>query len=650
MKDKLRILHLEDNPRDAELIESALLSGGIVYELSLVTGEADFHSAIETRTFDVVLSDYALDGYDGMSALEWLRRKNTLVPFIFVSGTLGEEAAVESLKTGATDYILKDRLTKLAPAVRRALAEAEEREGRRKADERLRLLETAIQQVSESITITTADLDDHGPEIVFVNPSFTKMTGYGSEEVLGRTPAFLQGAKSDPQILSDLKSSLNRGEAFQGEVIGYRKNGEEFYLQASVVPLHNLQGQVTHFVAVQQDVTERKQQEARLLRAQRLESIGSLASGIAHDLNNILAPIMMSAPMLRWNLPAQEAEETLTSIERSAQRGAELVKQLLLFGRGMEAKRTKLSLKSLVRDMVKIMRETFPKSILVETYVDPELWSVEADPTQLHQVLLNLCVNARDAMPTGGKITILADNIQKNTIGSESLGQAQAGAYVRLRVRDTGSGIPPEILQRIFDPFFTTKEQGCGTGLGLSTALGIIKKHGGFIDVQSATGEGTTFEVCLPAALGSESAEVGLPASRPLAQGNGELVLVVDDEPDILKLTDQYLTRNGYRTLLARDGVDAIVQFTEKKCEVYALITDLEMPMMDGVALIRTIWKLNPSIHVIVSSGIGHDPSWLAKLGKLAETGSYAMVRKPYDVEKLLESLRECTAKASVDN
>lgn len=641
MNDKLRILHLEDNPRDAELIRAALERGGVQGDLVLVAAEADFRSAVNGARFDLILSDYALHGYDGMSALDLVRRTDTDVPFIFVSGTLGEEAAVESLKTGATDYILKNRLTKLVPAVRRALDEVEQRKGRRRADEKLRLLETAIQQVSESIVITSAELDGPGPRILFVNPGFARMTGYSAEEALGQTPEFLQGPKTDRTLLERLRFHLSHGEAFHGETVAYRKDGTEFHLQSSVVPLHDPQGRTTHFVAVQQDVTERKQNEARLLRAQRLESIGALASGIAHDLNNILAPIMMSAPMLRWNLPAQEAEQTLAAIETSAQRGADLVKQLLLFGRGVEAKRTTMDLKQLLRELLQMIRETFPKSIHVEATVDPDLWPVHGDPTQLNQVLLNLCVNARDAMPGGGKLTLIAENVPPDPAGSSHPEETRMSAFVCLRVQDTGTGIPPEVLGRIFDPFFTTKEQGSGTGLGLSIALGIVKKHCGLLDVQSEIGTGTTFSVYLPAGSATELPGIKAAQRKPLAQGAGELILVVDDEPEILKLTEQYLTKNGYRTVLARDGADAVAQFTERQNEIQALVTDLEMPQMDGVALTQTVWRLNPSLPVIISSGIGDDRGWLEKLGELAASGSYAMLVKPYSAEKLLETLKE---------
>jgi two-component system cell cycle sensor histidine kinase/response regulator CckA len=645
MKDTLRILHLEDNARDAELIHSALQRGGLACEWVLVTGAADFQSALGQGDYDLILSDYALMGYDGMSALDLVRSSNTDVPFIFVSGTLGEEAAVESLKTGATDYILKNRLSKLVPAVRRALDEAEQRAARQRADERLRLLETAIQQVTESIIITTADLDSPGPRIVFVNPGFTKITGYTADEAMGKTLRILHGPKTDQNLISRLLDSLARGEGFCGETIQYHKNGAEFYMQWSTVPLPDDQGRITHFVAVQQDVTERKQNEARLLRAQRLESIGALASGIAHDLNNILAPIMMSAPMLRWNLPAHDSEEILTSIETSAQRGAELVKQLLLFGRGMESKRSTTDLKHLIRELLQMVRETFPKGITVEARVSPELWTVEGDATQLHQVLLNLCVNARDAMPNGGKLTLLAENLRLTQNAAQQGGEPGVGDYVRLRVRDTGTGIPPEVVERIFDPFFTTKEAGCGTGLGLSTALGIVKKHGGFLDVQSQVDEGSTFSIHLPATPGVTAPALDLQPSKPLTQGNGELVLVVDDEPEILKATDQYLTRNGYRTILAHDGVDALVQFTQRQQEIQLLVTDLEMPLMDGVALTRAIRKLNPSIQVVVSSGIADDRSWLDRLAELAESGGYALLTKPYGVEKLLDTLKEASSK-----
>jgi len=514
MKSRLRVLHLEDNPRDAELIRSSLESGGLECDFILTDSRSAFTKALAEDRFDVILSDYGLADYDGLSALELVQKTKPDIPFILVSGTLGEDEAVESLKNGATDYILKNRLTRLVPAVLRALEDA-----RKKA--------------------------------------------------------------------------------------------------------------------------ELKEAEMRLLRSQRLESIGALASGIAHDLNNILAPIMMSAPMLRWGLKPEEVEKTLVSIETSAQRGADLVKQLLLFGRGVEGNRTVLQLKHLIRDIVRMIRETFPKAIAVETKTAADLWMLTADATQLHQVLLNLCVNARDAMPAGGKLRLEAENIQLDGHFAATIAEGKPGPYVLLRIADTGEGIPPAIVEKIFDPFFTTKEQGRGTGLGLSTVLGIVKSHQGFLDVHSEVGKGTTFSVYLPA-----TPDTTAPATEPtptttVTKADGETILVVDDEPEILKITEQNLERNGYRTLLADNGVDALVLFTQQRDEINAVVTDLEMPLMDGVALVRAIKKVNPNVRVIASSGIGTDQGLDHKTTSLKELGVQTFLTKPYAAETLLLALQD---------
>jgi len=384
-----------------------------------------------------------------------------------------------------------------------------------------------------------------------------------------------------------------------------------------------------------------KEAEVRLLRAQRLESIGALASGIAHDLNNILAPIMMSAPMLRWGLKPDEIEKTLVSIETSAQRGADLVKQLLLFGRGVEGNRTVLQPKHLIKDIVRMVRETFPKAITVESKTAADLWLLTGDATQLHQVLLNLCVNARDAMPSGGKLSLTAENIQLDEHFASMVAEARPGPYVLLRVVDTGEGIPAAIIDRIFDPFFTTKEQGRGTGLGLSTVLGIVKSHGGFLDVRSEVGKGTTFSVYFPATPNNSTPLVDVPATVAIAKGDGEMVLVVDDEPEILKITEQNLERNGYRTVLAHDGVDALVLFTQRRDEINAVLTDLEMPLMDGVALVRAIRKLDPNVQVIASSGIGTAQGLEERMDQLKVLGVQTLLTKPYGADTLLHALQQ---------
>jgi CheY-like chemotaxis protein len=349
--------------------------------------------------------------------------------------------------------------------------------------------------------------------------------------------------------------------------------------------------------------------------------------------------------MLRWGLKPEEVEKTLVSIETSAQRGADLVKQLLLFGRGVEGNRTALQLKHLIRDIVRMARETFPKAITLESKTAPDLWTLTGDATQIHQVLLNLCVNARDAMPAGGKLALSAENIQVDEHYASLAPEAKPGPYVLIRVSDTGQGIPRAIMEKIFDPFFTTKEQGQGTGLGLSTVLGIVKGHDGFLDVRSEVGKGTRFSVYLPATPNVQAPTPDTLPSTTINKGDGELVLVVDDEPEILKITEQNLERNGYRALLAHDGVEALVLFTQRKDEINAVLTDLEMPVMDGVALVRAIRKLDSNVQVIASSGIGGAQGLDEKMGRLNELGVERLLTKPYGADALLQALQDALRK-----
>ena len=373
-------------------------------------------------------------------------------------------------------------------------------------------------------------ITDTAGKIEYVNPKFTAITGYTLNEAVGKNPSILKSGKTPRETYTKLWQTITAGQEWRGEWQCVKKNGELFWESASICPIHDRSGRTTHFLAVKEDITERKQMEENMLRAQRLESIGSLAGGVAHDLNNILAPIMMSASMLRNKLPPVTHDELVATIEEAAQRGADIVRQVLTFARGVEGQRITLNPELIIDQVARIVRETFPKTINFETFVPADAWSIVADLTQLHQVLLNLLVNARDAMPSGGTLAIFAENctLEESAAMLHPAG-AKAGRYLKLMVRDTGAGIPPRAIDRVFEPFFTTKEHGKGTGLGLSTALGIVRSHGGFIQVQSEEGKGTVFQVFIPAIVSTKpDGGQQMQAEIPLAKG--ELVLVVDDE------------------------------------------------------------------------------------------------------------------------
>lgn len=386
-------------------------------------------------------------------------------------------------------------------------------------------------------------------------------------------------------------------------------------------------------LVVNTDITQKKELEAQFFRAQRLESIGTLASGIAHDLNNVLAPILMSAQLLESQLHDDRSKRLLPILISNAKRGANLVKQVLSFTRGVEGDRTFLQLNHLIREIHQFVKETFPKSIEISTHIAPNLLTVSADVNQLHQVLINLCVNARDAMPNGGRLTISAENFVVDQNYAKMYLDAQVGSYVLLTVADTGVGIAQKILDRIFEPFFTTKDLGKGTGLGLSTLVGIIKSHGGFVNVYSEVGKGSQFKVYLPAQETTENAEeqeLGLPC------GNGELILVVDDEDSIRDVTKRSLENYNYKAITACDGIEAIALYAEHQNEISVVLTDMVMPSMDGVTTIRTLRKMNPAVKIIAVSGL----AFSEKIHTVTNMGVKAFLSKPYTAEQLLQTIR----------
>jgi signal transduction histidine kinase len=458
---------------------------------------------VAQQKFDLILCDHGLPGYDGSTALRLARRLQPETPVIMLSGVLDDAHAVESLKSGATDYILKQRLARLVPAIRRALHEAEEH-------------------------------------------------------------------------------------------------------------------------------AEKKVMEALVLRAQRMDSLGALAGGIAHDLNNALTPVLMSVELLK-DRPDDEARERLLDIiNTSAQRAAGMVKQILGFARGLGGTGP-LEVGHLVREMAGMIQDTFPKSISISVQLGgSELWLIQGDATELHQVLLNLCVNARDAMPNGGRLTFSARNARLDQEAARPF-HAAAGPYVLVSVTDSGHGIPPEVLPRVFEPFFTTKSPGRGTGLGLSTVASIVKHHGGFIDIETAPGRGTEFRVYFPADESSHEAQPGR-QQIALPAGHGELVLLIEDEEAVRELTKTTLENFGYRVVTAQNGVQGISRFEEHKDNIKVLITDADMPQMGGLAAMRAMKELKPELPVIMASGSKHD----AEETRGMDARRLSTLGKPFSLEQLL--------------
>lgn len=505
----------------------------------------------------------------------------------------------------------------------------------RRANEQLRLLQSSVERLNDIVVITDAEpISDAGPRIVYVNQAFERLTGYSRDEVIGRTPRILQGPRTDRRTLDTIRRALERWQPVRAELLNYTKSGEELWLEIDIVPLADETGWYTHWVAVERDVTERRRLEQQILRAQRMESIGTLAGGIAHDLNNVLSPILMSVELLRPQLTDPAAARRLDVIAQAASRGASMIRQVLGFARGIEGDRRTLPLSPVIHETLRIVGETFPRNITVAADVPEDAWPVDGDPTQLQQVLLNLCVNARDAMPAGGTLTVAASNVQVDTEAAARVLEARPGPYVRLSVGDTGVGIPSDQVEKIFDPFFTTKPPGQGTGLGLSTTLAIVRGHGGFLRVQSDVGVGTVVEVYLPRGA-EEAGELAVEPDGPPPRGNGETVLVVDDEAVIRATTCEVLQANGYRVLEAADGAEAIAVYAAHAGVVRVVVTDLMMPVMDGPAMLQVLNRLAPDVRTIAVSGLATSRD----VPPAVAQGTSAFLPKPYTAGTLLRTV-----------
>lgn len=500
---------------------------------------------------------------------------------------------------------------------------------RRRVDARVREHAELLERTQDAVLVR-----DLSHRVTYWNRAAEEIYGYSRDEALGQSVADL--IYTDQSAFNAAFSELLEQGQWSGELVKRRKNGATVLVAARWTLLRDEHGEPMSVLVTSTNITERKRIEQQYLRAQRLESLGTLAGGIAHDLNNVLAPILMSIDLLRLKASDPSTVETLKLISESAQRGANMVSQVLSFARGVEGTRIQVDPRHIVRDVSKIAIDTFPKNIQITQQLAQELWLVEADATQLHQVLLNLCVNARDAMPGGGSLSISAENVLLDAQYAAMNIEAREGPHVRIDVADSGTGIPAAIIDKIFDPFFTTKEVGKGTGLGLSTTLAIVKSHGGFIRAYSDVGVGTRMRVYLPAMTAATAAS-NQDMTAALPRGNGETVMVVDDEASIRQITRQTLEAFGYSVILAADGSEAVSIFAKRGHEVALVITDLMMPIMDGVATIQVLRRLDPSVRVIAASGITAN----GNVARASDAGVRHFLPKPYTADTLLKIVRQ---------
>ncbi len=530
-----------------------------------------------------------------------------------------QQLEIDLLQQLATQVEIAIQQSTLFEQVKTELSE------RKKSEEKIREQAALLNVASDAINVQTLD-----NQIIFWNNGAERVYGWKQHEVRGQNANELL-YQEVPQ-LKQVQQVVIKNGFWEGELHCEGKFGNSIIVLSRWTLVRSEQGEPISILVVNTDITEKKQLEAQLFRSQRLESIGTLASGIAHDLNNALGPILMITELLQDKISDVNSQQLLTELEASAKRGAALVKQVLSFGRGIEVKRTIVQVKHLLLEIEQIAKQTFPKSIKIYTDISPNLWTVCADATQLHQVLMNLVVNARDAMPHGGTLSIYAENVYIDEQYAQMNIEAKVGNYIMLTVSDTGVGISNEILQRIFEPFFTTKEVGKGTGLGLSTVMGIIKNHGGFVNVYSEVGLGAQFKVYLPAQEGAFFHEV---EDLEQPKGHGELVLVVDDEVSIREITKISLEMSNYKVLTASDGIEAIALYAQRKNEISVVLMDMMMPEMDGLTTIRTLQKINSQVKIIATSGLASTD----KMAEAADVGAKAFLSKPYTAVELLKTL-----------
>lgn len=501
---------------------------------------------------------------------------------------------------------------------------------RKAAEERIRQQASLLEKSQDAIIVC-----DLNYKVLYWNNGAERIYGWKIGEVLGKSVLLIYENGLEKRQAA-IKASLEASSEWRAQEKHINKSGEKTFAESRWTLVRNDQHQPDYILIINTDITEKHRTEEQLLRAQRMESIGTLAGGIAHDFNNILSPILMSVGMLQAKTRDPEMIRWLELIRQSSERGASLVQQVLTFARGMSGDRVSVQLKHIIKDLIKVLDETLPKSITVKQNVDPELWVISADPTQLHQVLMNLCINARDAMPSGGSLTLSAMNVTIDENYSRMNIDAEPGRYVLVTVNDTGGGMTNDVQKRIFDPFFTTKEIGKGTGLGLSTAITIVKSHGGFINVYSEPQKGTQFSVYFPADptsdMGANDETVPV-----MPSGKGEMILLVDDEENIRQVTQAALESSGYVVATASDGTEAISIFAQQHDEIAVILTDMAMPFMDGIAMIRAARKIDPNVRVIAMSGlISADQA-----AELTELNVKMRLPKPFTAEELLNAVSD---------
>jgi two-component system cell cycle sensor histidine kinase/response regulator CckA len=747
MAEPLRLLVVEDSESDTRLLLRELERAGYDVSWERVETAGSMRSALEGRSWDLVVADYTMPSFSAPAALALLQESGIDLPFIIVSGSVGEDIAVEAMRAGAHDYLLKGNLKRLLPAVQRELEQAGQRRARRKAEEQYRFLfengpypmwivdrETlrflavndaavkhygytreeflamrvtdirqleelpAFMEVSRGIaagverairkhhkkdgsfiyveatthpltfderstwltlaydvtdrlraeefvqklllaveqTENVIFMTDSDGAITYVNPAFETVYGFPRGEVLGKTPRILKSGRYDQSFYKRFWQKLLAGESVRGEVVNKRHDGQLVTVVESVNPFLNAEGRRIGFIAVQNDITQRRLLEEQFRQAQKMEAVGQLAGGVAHDFNNLLTAILGYADLLTTQAgQGSPLSESIGEIRKAGERAASLTQQLLAFSRRQVLLPEVLDLNGITTEMENMLRRLIGEDVELITSCAPSLGRMKADRGQIEQVLMNLVVNARDAMPKGGKLTLETSNVELDENYTRDHAAVQPGPYVLLAVSDTGVGMDADTLSHMFEPFFTTKEKGKGTGLGLATVYGIVKQSGGHIWVYSEPGRGTTFKVYLP------RVEEAVPTAPPRSSDSlptlgTETILLVEDEEAVRRLVRMVLEGKGY-TVLEASGWQEALEIAGQQKPIQLVITDVVMPGVGGPELISRLEAVRPGIRVLFMSG--YTDGAIVNNGLLSSTTAF--LQKPFTPDVLLRKVRE---------
>jgi len=630
----LRLLLVEDSENDALLLVRELTRAGFEPVVERVETAVAMQAALDRQGWDIVLGDYSMPQFGGAAALALLRERGLDVPFIIVSGTIGEERAVAAMKAGASDYVPKDKLKRLVPVVERELREAAGRRERRRAEAALREAEAGYSTLVEQAPVGIYRSNPAG-RFLSANRALACILGYDSPaELLGLD--MTRDVYADPaerQRLLDRDSYTER-EYDEVEATWKRKDGRRLTVQLSVRAVRDGSGDVEYYETFVRDVTEQRRLEGQLLQAQKMEAVGRLAGGVAHDFNNLLTVILSYSDLLLEDLPPEIPDRAdVAEIRKAAVAASSLTRQLLAFSRQQVLEPRVLDVNTVVASTEKLLTRLLGEDVSLTTTLAAALGAVKVDPGQLEQIIMNLAVNARDAMPRGGRLSIETANVEMDESYVHGHPLARPGHYVMLAVSDTGTGMDAATQARIFEPFFTTKEAGKGTGLGLATVYGIVRQSSGFIWVYSEPGHGTSFKIYLPR-VDEPVSPAG--AAAPQVVGGSETVLVVEDVAAVRAVTRQMLERQGYCVLEAANGATALSLARQHQSAIHLLVTDVVMPEVSGRELADQLVQLRPDMKVLFMSGYTDDA--VVRHGILQEGIAY--LQKPFTPDTLARKVR----------